>query len=171
MALGNKVHFIILGIVVQLLFSTDIRAEEVKTRDDAARQEIVTGPEQHEVSLVSLYPWVVEGEALGTVAAYVYGDVTTERPADYWELYDKKATFWRSAGLTDSVFKGPLSIAALWERETGSRAFSLSSQMATPHDRLGSTRMQCVDVRLVAATSRNLLQRSERTRRGPNLHG
>jgi hypothetical protein len=90
MAVGNKVHFIILGIVVHLLFSTDIRAEEVKTRDDAARQEIVTGPEQHEVSLVSLYPWVVEGEALGTVAAYVYGDVTTERPADYWELYDKK---------------------------------------------------------------------------------
>ena len=90
MAVGNKVHFIILGIVVHLLFSTDIRAEEVKTRDDAARQEIVTGPEQHEVSLVSLYPWVVEGEALGTVAAYVYGDVTTERPADYWEIYDKK---------------------------------------------------------------------------------
>jgi formate hydrogenlyase transcriptional activator len=30
--------------------------------------------------------------------------------------------------------------------------------MATPHDRLGSTRTQCVDVRLVAATSRNLEQ-------------
>ena len=28
MTFGNKVHFIILGIVVQLLFSTDIRAEE-----------------------------------------------------------------------------------------------------------------------------------------------
>ena len=25
----------------------------------------------------------------GTIAAYVYDDVTTERPADYWELYDK----------------------------------------------------------------------------------
>ena len=23
------------------------------------------------------------------MAAYVYTDVTTERPADYWELYDK----------------------------------------------------------------------------------
>ena len=30
--------------------------------------------------------------------------------------------------------------------------------MATPHDRLGSTRTQCVDVRLVATTSRNLEQ-------------
>jgi hypothetical protein len=26
---------------------------------------------------------------LGTIAAYVYTDVTTERAADYWELYDK----------------------------------------------------------------------------------
>ena len=42
------------------------------------------------MSLVSFDPWVVEGEVLGTLAAYVYDDVTTERPADYWELYDKK---------------------------------------------------------------------------------
>jgi len=27
---------------------------------------------------------------LGTLAAYVYSDVTTERPVDYWELYDKQ---------------------------------------------------------------------------------
>jgi len=33
---------------------------------------------------------VVEGEVLGEVAAYVYDDVTTERAADYWELYDKR---------------------------------------------------------------------------------
>jgi hypothetical protein len=26
---------------------------------------------------------------MGAVAAYVYNDVTTERPADYWELFDK----------------------------------------------------------------------------------
>jgi hypothetical protein len=25
---------------------------------------------------------------LGALAAYVYNDRTTERPADYWELYD-----------------------------------------------------------------------------------
>ena len=25
---------------------------------------------------------------MGAVAAYVYKDVTTERPADYWELYE-----------------------------------------------------------------------------------
>ncbi len=27
---------------------------------------------------------------MGEVATYVYDDVTTERPADYWELYDKQ---------------------------------------------------------------------------------
>ena len=45
-------------------------------------------PEQHDMSLVSFQPWVVEGEVLGALAGYVYDDVTTERPADYWELYD-----------------------------------------------------------------------------------
>jgi len=90
MAFRNKVYFIILGIVAQLLFFTDIRAEEVQPSDNATEQEIITEPGQHEMSLVSFQPWVVEGEVLGTLAAYVYDDVTTERPADYWELYDKQ---------------------------------------------------------------------------------
>jgi hypothetical protein len=34
MALRNKVYFIILGIVAQLLFFTDIRAEEVQPSDN-----------------------------------------------------------------------------------------------------------------------------------------
>ena len=42
------------------------------------------------MTLVSSQPWVVEGEVLGTLAAYVYSDVTTERPVDYWELYGKQ---------------------------------------------------------------------------------
>jgi hypothetical protein len=89
MASRHKVHFIILGIVAQLLSFTDIRAEEVQPGDNATGQEIVTAPEQHDMSLVSFSPWVVEGEVLGAVAEYVYDDVTTERPADYWELYNK----------------------------------------------------------------------------------
>ena len=32
---------------------------------------------------------MVKGEVLGALAEYVYDDVTTERPADYRELYDK----------------------------------------------------------------------------------
>jgi hypothetical protein len=90
MSFRSKSYFIILGIVAQLWFYGGIRANELQPSDDASEQAIVTGPQQHEMSLVSFDPWVVEGEVLGAVAAYVYDDVTTERPADYWELYDKE---------------------------------------------------------------------------------
>jgi hypothetical protein len=90
MAFRNKVYFIVLGIVAQFLFFTDTRAEEVQPNDNAAGQEIIGGPEQHHMSLVSFSPWVVEGQVLGAVAQYVYDDVTTERPADYWELYNRE---------------------------------------------------------------------------------
>ena len=90
MASWHKVYFIILGILTQLLFFGDVRPEEVQPSDYATEQEIVTAPEQHDMSLVSFSPWVVKGEVLGAVAEYVYDDVTTERPADYRELYDRK---------------------------------------------------------------------------------
>ena len=86
----SKSHFAILGIIASLLFLGDVRAEEGPPSDNAAGQEMVTGPEQHPKRLVSLDPWVVEDEIVGTVAAYVYDDVTTERPVDYWEIYDQK---------------------------------------------------------------------------------
>jgi hypothetical protein len=90
MAFRDKNYFIILGIVVQLLFFSDVEANELQPGHNAAEQESVTAPEPHSMSPVSLDPWVVEGEVLGTLSAYVYDDVTTERPADYWELYDKQ---------------------------------------------------------------------------------
>jgi hypothetical protein len=89
MAFRNKIYLIILGAIVQLLFFGDVRGDELQPSENALKQEIVTGP-QHDMSLVSFSPWVVEGEVLGTLAAYVYDDVTTARPADYWELYDKE---------------------------------------------------------------------------------
>ena len=90
MAFRNKVYFIILGIVAQLLFFGDVRGEELEPRDNATGQEIVTAPEHHDMTLVSAESWTVEGEVVGTVAAYVYKDVTSERPVDYWEFYDKQ---------------------------------------------------------------------------------
>jgi hypothetical protein len=85
MAFRNKIYFIILGIVAQLLFFSEVRADEL--RPSASEQEIVTAA-HHNMTLVSSQPWVVEGgEVWGTLAAYVYDDVTTKRPADYWELY------------------------------------------------------------------------------------
>ena len=87
MAFRNKIYFITLGIVAQLLFFGDVRADELQPNDSASEQEIVTAP-HHNKTLVSSQPWVVEGgEVWGTLAAYVYDDVTTKRPADYWELY------------------------------------------------------------------------------------
>ena len=88
MAFRNKVYFIILGIVAQLLFFGDVRADGLQPNDNASEQEIVTVPAHHNMTLVSSQPWVVEGgKVWGTLAAYVYDDVTTKRAADYWELY------------------------------------------------------------------------------------
>jgi hypothetical protein len=89
MVFRNRIYFILLGIIVQLLFWGNVRADELQPRDNAAEPEGVTAPVPHDMTLVSFEPWVVEGEVLGTIAVYVYADVTTERPADYWELYDK----------------------------------------------------------------------------------
>ena len=90
MAFRNKIFFIVLGIVAQLLFFGDVGARQVQPSDNNTGQEMVTGPEQHDIRLVSFDPWVVEGEVLGAVAVYAYDDVSSERPADYWEIYDKE---------------------------------------------------------------------------------
>ena len=88
MAFRNKIYFIILGIVAQLLFFGDVRADGLQPNDNASEQEIVMVPAHDNMTLVSSQPWVVEGgEVWGTLAAYVYDDVTTKRAADYWELY------------------------------------------------------------------------------------
>jgi len=91
MTLRNKIYFIIIAasyfIAVLLVLVVAANAEE--TGAHAVEQETVTGPAQHDLSLISSQPWLVEGEVLGTLAAYIYKDVTTERPIDYWELYDK----------------------------------------------------------------------------------
>ncbi len=88
MAFRNKIYLITLGIIAQLLLFGDVRAYELQPNDNASEQEIVTVPAHHNMTLVSSQPWVVEGgKVWGTLAAYVYDDVTTKRTADYWELY------------------------------------------------------------------------------------
>jgi hypothetical protein len=91
MTFRNKIYFTIFAIlefVAVLFFLGLVAARAAEASDNATGQEIVAAPEQHVMSLVSFDPWMVEGKVLGTMAAYVYTDVTTERPADYWELYD-----------------------------------------------------------------------------------
>ena len=92
MTFRNKIYatiFAILEFIAVLFILGFVAATAAEARDNATKQEMVTGPEQHEMSVVSFDPWVVEGHIIGTVAAYVYDDVTTERPADYWELYNQ----------------------------------------------------------------------------------
>ena len=93
MTFRNKIYvtiFVILEFIAVLFFLELVAARAAGPSDNATGQEIATTPEQHQMSLVSFDPWVVAGEVLGTLATYVYDDVTTERPADYWELYDKE---------------------------------------------------------------------------------
>ncbi|HSE87599.1 MAG TPA: hypothetical protein VLJ79_15355 [Candidatus Binatia bacterium] len=86
------------------------------------------------MTLVSLEPWVVEGEFLGLVAAYTYDDVSTERPADYWELYSNQGSLVAVSGSTSSVPAGRLSIVELLKRQTNSRKFLLLFQTAARAD-------------------------------------
>ncbi|HET8563079.1 MAG TPA: hypothetical protein VFM35_04295 [Candidatus Binatia bacterium] len=92
MTFRNKIYVTIFAILefIAVLFFLGLAARAAEAADNVAGQQIVTGPEQHALSLVSFDPWVVEGEVVGALVAYVYDDVTTERPADYWELYDKE---------------------------------------------------------------------------------
>ena len=93
MTLRHKIFVIVfatLEFIAVLFFLGLVAARAAGPSHNATEKEIVMGPEQHAMSLVSFDPLVVEGEVMGEVAAYVYDDVTTERPADYWELYDKE---------------------------------------------------------------------------------
>jgi hypothetical protein len=92
MTFRSKIYITIFGIlefIAVLFFLGLVAARAAEASDNAGEQEIVTGPEQHQMTLVSFDPWVIEGEVMGAVATYVYDDVTTERPADYWEIYNQ----------------------------------------------------------------------------------
>ena len=91
MALRNKIRLIILGILIQLFLFSGLRAGEIPPGENGSKQE-VSGPEQHQMTLVSFEPWVFEGEVLGLVVAYSYDDVTTDRPTDYRELYNNEGS-------------------------------------------------------------------------------
>ena len=88
MAFTNKISLIIIGIVAQVMFSGTARADHIKRQDNFTEQESVTTPERDQMTLVCSESWMVEGEAVGVLAGYVYKDVSTHRPVDYWELYD-----------------------------------------------------------------------------------
>jgi hypothetical protein len=119
MAIRNKTRLIILGILIQLFLFSGLRAEETPPGENGSKQE-VSGPEQHQMTPVSLEPWVVEGELLGLVAAYTYDDVSTERPADYWELYNNEGSL----------------VAVSWFDKFGIRRTAVDSGIVEEQDKL-----------------------------------
>jgi len=92
MTLKNKIYFIIfmiLKFIGLLFFFGFIATRSLEAADNAAGPEVLlsaTGLEQRSLTLVSSSPLVVEGQTLGEVL--VYDDLSTKRPADYFELYD-----------------------------------------------------------------------------------
>jgi hypothetical protein len=89
MAFTNKLSFMIAAIVAQLMFFGTVRAEDLHYRDSLTEQESVITIERDQMTLVCSEPWLVEGEVLGVIVGYVYKDRTSQRPVDYWELYDR----------------------------------------------------------------------------------
>jgi|SRR6516164_5418077 hypothetical protein len=86
-----EICFALLALVSQLFFFAYAAAEPLETTDDALKQDTLLPTlvaEKNRRTLVSFFPVIVEGEPAGVVA--VYDDPTTERPADYWELYDNE---------------------------------------------------------------------------------
>ena len=69
MILRNKIYFIIIAAsyFIAVLFVLVIAANAEEAGAHAVEQEIVTGPGQHDLSLISSQPWLVEGEVLGTL--------------------------------------------------------------------------------------------------------
>ena len=89
MTIKNKVHFIMIATAyfVAVLFVLVAVANAEQVMNPPVQQQIA-GPGRHKINVISVDSWVVDGEVIGLVASYVFKDITTHRPADYWELYD-----------------------------------------------------------------------------------
>lgn len=84
----NKILVIILSLLAAL-FSAPLHAEPTKTSYHPVAQNFflpVWTLEQHELTPMAVSSLVVGDKTVGVVA--VYDDTTTERAADYLELYD-----------------------------------------------------------------------------------
>jgi hypothetical protein len=85
----EKMRAIMLGLVAALFLSVPVEAEPIQRSDNTPVQQALLppfGPEQSQLTEVSLSPLVVGGETVGMVS--VYDDPTTERPVDFLALYN-----------------------------------------------------------------------------------
>ena len=87
MKLKAKIFVTVVGLFTQLVLVTPIHSDLIQTNDRTSQETFgALATEQHSLTLVSSSPLVVEGQTLGEVL--VYDDPSTERPVDYFELYD-----------------------------------------------------------------------------------
>ena len=85
----NKMSAIMLGLAAPLFLSVPVEAEPIQSSNNTSVQQAILspfGPEQSQLTEVSLSPLVVSGETVGMVV--VYDDPATERPVDFLALYD-----------------------------------------------------------------------------------
>jgi hypothetical protein len=70
-----------------------------------------------------LFPWnrgLLKERFAGLVAAYIYDDVTTDRPTDYWEIYDNQGSL----------------VAVSWFDKFGIRRIAVDRGIVEEEDRL-----------------------------------
>ena len=100
MSFKSRIHFVIFMIfafVGELFFLDDLATKAAEAADIPSTQEIflpASVPETNHLRPISILPITVEGEIAGHVVVkivgrvVVYDDPTTQRPADYIELYN-----------------------------------------------------------------------------------
>ena len=89
MRVKYKLYFVVLGFVAQFLFFGSLSPALLQANDVRSKEEIVSPaslPETDRLTLITIFSAVVDGKTVGVLA--VYDDDTTERRADYMELYD-----------------------------------------------------------------------------------
>ena len=86
---NNKIFVIILNLLAALFFSAPLRADPTLASYQPSAQNLflpVWALEKHELTQMAVASIIVADKTVAVVA--VYDDATTERPADYLELYD-----------------------------------------------------------------------------------
>jgi hypothetical protein len=90
MASRNKIFITLLSLLAALFISAPLLAA---SKNQPASVDVepflpVWALQEHELTVVSVAPVVVGDKTVGAVT--VYDDENTQRPADYWELYDSE---------------------------------------------------------------------------------
>ena len=80
--------FSVIGVLILLSCIADTSAQTAEKSLQPKFTELAVGLPQVPLTLISLSPLIANGQAVGGIA--VYDDSTTQRPADYLEVFDSK---------------------------------------------------------------------------------